>query len=209
MQINKISTKIILAISLVSILVSLSLATLSITTSAKLFDSETKEKMTLLAESKANQFNTTLQTTASSIESLKSTVANSLELDQYKTDEEYAASYDELISKLIVGTVEEHGLLSLYFYFDPDVLGRPYSISHGLDENSNIIRKDQLPASDYNRDDEGMDWFYDPIINESATWMDPYFWEAHQKNIISYTVPIIQDGLVIGIAGADIDFSIF
>ena len=209
MKINKISTKIILAISLVSIVVSLSLATLSITTSAKLFDSETQEKMTLLAESKANQFNTTLQSTASSIENLKSTVASSLDLEKYKTDEEYVAMYDELISNLIVGSVEEDKLLSLYFYFDPDVLGRPYSISHGLDENSKIIRKDQLAPEAYDRDDEGMDWFYDPIIKQSAIWMDPYFWEAHQKNIISYTVPIIQDGLVIGIAGADIDFAIF
>ncbi len=188
---------------------SLSLTTLSIHTSSKLFDSETKEKMILLAESKANQFNTILQTTTSSIESLSSTVSSSLELENYKTDAEYALEYDDLISKLIVGDLEKHGLLGLYFYFNPDTLGRPYSISHGLDENSQIIRKSQLPVENYKEDNKDMDWFYDPMTTNAPVWSDPYFWKAHKKNIISYTVPVVIDGVVIGMAGADIDFAIF
>lgn len=208
MNTNKISTKIILAISLVSIIVSLSLTYLSITNSSKLLKSEAKDKMTLLAEARANQFNSTLHQTTNSIENLGSTVTSSLDLDKFENDEEYIAMYDDLISKIVIGNVEEHGLLSLYFYFDPELIGRPYSISYGLKE-STVKRNDQLPIEQFDENDEGMDWFYDPIKDNTSIWSKPYFWDAHQKTIISYTLPVYQGDTLIGIVGGDIDFAIF
>lgn len=208
MNTNKISTKIILAISIVSIIVSLSLTYLSITNSSRLLKSEAKDKMTLLAEARANQFNATLQQTTNSIENLGSTVTSSLDLDKFENDEEYIAMYDDLISKIVIGNVEEHGLLSLYFYFDPELIGRPYSISYGQ-ADSTVKRNDQLPIEQYDENDEGMDWFYDPIRDKTSVWSKPYFWDAHQKTIISYTLPIYQNDTLIGIVGGDIDFSIF
>ncbi|AFS79610.1 methyl-accepting chemotaxis protein Mcp [Gottschalkia acidurici 9a] len=208
MKLQRISTKIISAITVISIVLSLSITYLSISNSSQLLKAEASDKMSLLAESKSNQFNVTLANTTSSIESLRSTISNSLDLESLKKDSEYIAEYDNLISKIIIGDVKEHKLLSMYFYFHPELINNSYSISYGS-KDSTVTRNDQLDIEQFNKNNKDMGWFYDPLRKGKGVWSDPYFWEAHNKTIISYTVPVYQGDILIGVVGADMDFNIF
>lgn len=208
MKLQNISTKIILSITLLSIILSLSITYLSLDNSSKLLKDEASDKMLLLAEAKSNQFNSTLIDTTSSIENLGATIASSIDLQNIKDNSEYIKDYDNLLSKIISGNVEKQNLLSLYFYFDPELLGTSYSISYGI-KDSKVSRNPQLSIEQFDKSSKDMGWFYDPINKKEAVWSDPYFWESHNKTIISYTIPVYQGDVLVGVAGADIDFGIF
>ena len=49
-------------------------------------------------------------------------------------------------------------------------------------------------------------WYYIPVQNGTATWMDPYLNANIDVYMISYVVPIFVDGVSVGIVGMDIDF---
>ena len=58
------------------------------------------------------------------------------------------------------------------------------------------------------RDDtEHVGWYYIPVKNGKATWMDPYLNSNVNVYMISYVVPIMIDNEAIGVVGMDIDFN--
>lgn len=57
----------------------------------------------------------------------------------------------------------------------------------------------------YDKDDiEHVGWYYIPIANGKETWIDPYYNQNMDQEIISYVIPIILDNQVIGVVGMDI-----
>ena len=57
-------------------------------------------------------------------------------------------------------------------------------------------------------DTEHVGWFYTPLANKKATWMEPYFNANISKTIISYVVPFyLKNGDNYGVTGVDFDFA--
>ena len=73
------------------------------------------------------------------------------------------------------------------------------------DEMVASIPPDLTDISQYDSDDmEHVGWYYQPIANGKETWINPYYNQNMDEEIISYVIPIIIDGNVIGIVGMDI-----
>lgn len=57
----------------------------------------------------------------------------------------------------------------------------------------------------YDEEDiEHVGWYYIPIANGKETWMNPYYNQNMDEEIISYVIPIIIDEKTIGVVGMDI-----
>jgi methyl-accepting chemotaxis protein len=50
-------------------------------------------------------------------------------------------------------------------------------------------------------------WYYIPVANKAPLWMDPYLNANINVYMISYVVPLYENGTSVGILGMDIDFS--
>ena len=50
-------------------------------------------------------------------------------------------------------------------------------------------------------------WFYEPVESQAATWIDPYFSSKCNALVISYSVPIYKDDVLVGVVGIDMDFN--
>lgn len=49
-------------------------------------------------------------------------------------------------------------------------------------------------------------WYYIPVANKAPLWMDPYLNANINVYMISYVVPLYENGTSVGIIGMDIDF---
>ena len=49
-------------------------------------------------------------------------------------------------------------------------------------------------------------WYYIPVANKAPLWMDPYLNANINVYMISYVVPLYENGTSVGILGMDIDF---
>ena len=50
-------------------------------------------------------------------------------------------------------------------------------------------------------------WYYIPVANKAPLWMDPYLNANINVYMISYVIPLYENGTSVGIIGMDIDFS--
>ena len=96
-------------------------------------------------------------------------------------------------------------IISCYMTFNPEIVGdgtqgflycRNYA---GMFEESEVT--DVLAFSEGNMNEVG--WFYHPLENREAMWIDPYYCPACDAVVISYVVPVYKDNVLVGVAGVD------
>ncbi len=77
-------------------------------------------------------------------------------------------------------------------------------------EESQFMENYITDVSLYDENDvEHVGWYYEPIKAGKAIWMHPYYNKNIDIEMISYVVPLLKDGTVIGVIGMDIDFTLF
>lgn len=97
------------------------------------------------------------------------------------------------------------GAVSVYYYLNPEINGEKQGVWIVQDESGNFIDNEMTDISKYSKEDiEHVGWYYIPIANEKETWINPYYNRNMDEEIISYVIPIIIDGEIIGVVGMDI-----
>ena len=105
--------------------------------------------------------------------------------------------------RAIAGTLKP---LDLYTWFDPDELHRSRTITVSDTQRDGVYEVEQ--EYDYTWDDiisEGWTFFSEPKEN-GTNWTDPYFWEAFDVDLFSYTKALNFNGRFIGVTGIDVSF---
>ena len=97
------------------------------------------------------------------------------------------------------------GAVSVYYRLSPDMQEGKHGVWLMKDVNGEFIECEMTDISQYDRDDvEHVGWYYEPIANGKETWMNPYYNMNANLEMISFVIPIIHDGNVIGVVGMDI-----
>ena len=101
------------------------------------------------------------------------------------------------------------GAVSVYYCLTSggwDKLQGVWLVQH---ETGDFIEHTVTDISLYDQNDiEHVGWYYIPIANGKETWIDPYYNQNMKEEIISYVIPIIIDGNVMGVVGMDIATSL-
>lgn len=78
----------------------------------------------------------------------------------------------------------------------------------------NIIEGDtikQMQVSDLNKyaqdDTKNVSWYYSAVRAGEPVWLEPYKFPGHDKQMISYTIPLYCETELLGVLGFDMDFS--
>lgn len=71
-----------------------------------------------------------------------------------------------------------------------------------------VIKEMQVTdLSKYSENDEqNVSWYYTAVRAGEPVWLKPYYFPGHNKQMISYTIPMYVDSELLGVLGFDMDF---
>lgn len=126
-------------------------------------------------------------------------------------DKDYFQTYEKEMNTVVIKATEDiPGLVASYIRYDPFLTyGTSGTFFTDVDNDGKpeAVTPTDLAAYDPS-DMEHVGWFYTPLKNKKATWMEPYFNANINKTIISYVSPVyLQSGKDFGVLGVDFDFA--
>ena len=206
---KKIRYKILIPVTIIIILMAFTLTYVSINQSTSNIKKESKDKLTSMSGSYANNFNTTLKSIESKANSIHSLVKSTFDFNKLKSNKNYMKNYKEQISPTIKKISENtDGILGAYVFFNPEVIKEAHDIYYADENNSgNFVKQKELNKKAYTRDSESMSWFYKPYDKKHAIWTDTFYWESLDLNMFSFAKAIIINGKHVGTIGIDIKFN--
>lgn len=210
---KSIKTKITLAVILCALLSGFICGGISIINVTRTSYENSQDEMALKCLQQSGEINGMLQRVAQSVDTVYNIAVKDLEdLQEFKSSEEYVEAYTkEIENVLLEAAANTEGALTAYIRYNPEFT-EPTS---GLffTRNSDEEEFESVTPTDFSMYDENdlehVGWYYIPVQNQEATWMEPYLNSNINIYMISYVIPIYIDGESVGIIGMDIDFSKF
>ena len=152
----------------------------------------------------------TISNIESSVKILSEVILDNMDdIERFKNDSSYVEEYGENVEKIVKKFGDNtEGAISLYVMFNPELINSTSGIIYSKFNSEDELKKiTPIDFIQYSSDDiENIEWYYLPIKNKQAMWIDPYFDDDKDLYVISYVIPLFKDGETIGIVGMDIDF---
>ena len=178
----------------------------------KVVDTDSAEIMNLNCSEMANKLDEQFARIEQSVETFALYATQQIEsVERLKKDRAYLNEYTHKLETLADNIANNTaGAVSVYARFNPEYW--PSTSGLFLNKTSPRGNFQSLTPTDfshYSPDDvEHVGWYYIPIENGKATWMEPYLNKNIYIYMISYVIPIYLDDTVIGVVGMDIDFDV-
>lgn len=206
---KKISSKIIIAIIMCCISIAAILGIVSLNVANKIIDKEATEKLNYMSESNVEKLNRKIIVSEDILNDLSSNIVSTFNLEELKKDPQYLNKYKDALVPVVKKYSESNkSYLSMYVFFNPDLIGQAADISFVNTKNSgNLERQQELLKEQYNQDNKNMAWYYEAIKHKKGMWSNPHTSSSVNLSVVSYTVPIFKDDTLIGVAGLDLNFA--
>ncbi len=166
--------------------------------------------MEMAAQICVDDLNATISGIEQSVDFLSDLVGKNFDQDSFKKDKGYADAYTEQIKDTVVDfALNTEGAITVYVRYNPEYSNPTSGIfATRTSTNEEFALLTPTDFSMYEKDDlSHVGWYYVPVENGSATWMEPYVNENINVYMISYIVPLFgEDGESIGVVGMDIAF---
>lgn len=178
--------------------------------SASISSEDAGEMLVMHSSSVSQEIDSTLSGIEQSVDTLAQIAQQSLtDVNRFRTDASYVESYTNQIRPIALEFANNtEGALTYYIRYNPDFTSPTSGIF--ASRNSDSASFTQLTPTDfsiYDKNDAAhVGWYYIPVQNGKATWMDPYLNSNINVYMISYVVPIYVNNVSIGVVGMDIDF---
>jgi methyl-accepting chemotaxis protein len=206
-----IKAKIILSIVACTTLITLIVGGSSIYNSSKIIKQQSINNLSLIADTKTQEFNVIINTVENAVSNLSATITSSFDINKLDKDVEYIKQSQERIGKLVksFGEVSD-GTMSVYFYINPEFTKGVYG-SWFVDEKNDgkFVPQPLGTLEDFTPGNEDMAWYYEPVNAKKALWLDPYVDPNLNISMISYVMPIYSGDNLLGVVGMDVEFSYF
>lgn len=208
---KKLSRKIVFAIVACCTVVALLVGGTSILKSSQLIQKEAEDKLLMLVENHANEFNITVSEVECAVQGLAAAASSSFHQEAAKTDPGYGMQYQQSIEEMTkkFGELTKGGM-SAYVYINPELTNGVYGAWYAHTVGSSNFEKQQLGTLDiFTESNPDMAWYYKAIRGGKPMWLEPYVDADLNTEMVSYVVPMYQGSTLIGAAGIDINFDYF
>jgi len=207
---KRIGLKILLAIIICSITTSTILCVVSIKRASSVMNEEAEKMLSYASEKYANRLNIDFKNTEGLVDSLAATVSVTFDPAKHKADDAYFKEYKAYLDEIIKETLQYSDIAyGLYFTFSPELTdptqeevwyafddaGVPQAIAPDLSVNARDFTD---PAAEH------MQYYFQPILQQKGVWTGPYVDSDVDLEMLSYTRAVYADGILVGVAGADI-----
>ncbi|MDD3168565.1 MAG: ATP-binding protein [Eubacteriales bacterium] len=207
---KKISLRILLAIIICSITTSTVLFVVSIKRTSSVMSEEVEQMLSYASEKYSNQLSIYFKNTESLVDSLAANVSVTFDPSRHQEDDTYFKGYKTYLNGIIKETLQYSDIAyGLYFTFNPD-LTFPTQEEVWYAFNEEGIPQAVMPDLSLNARDftepiaDNMQYYFQPILEKNGTWTGPYVDSDVNLEMLSYSRAVYVDGILIGVAGADI-----
>lgn len=206
---KKIRIQIALAIIGSCLLLSFVLSFISSRESLALLNEESRDKLKNLSSSYANEFGIEIKMIENTVKMLHSTVYTTFDIDRFESSpKDYQKTYFDFLDSIIYeSTQTDNGIQGIYFTLNPELLNEWHEIWYADVEGLGEYEKYDMSVSDIsevNPDNEDYKYYFEPVSKMTGVWLSPYYDGLLEVYMISYVEPIVKDGVLIGIIGADL-----
>jgi len=175
---------------------------------------EDTDKIMLATESSiSSDINAYLSKIEQSVDTVAEVAQSNLDdFNKFKTDKKYVTEYTNDIEHILFSAAgNTDGAICAYIRYNPDFTEPTSGLF--LTRNSTSEPFQSVTPTDFSTFDKTdiahVGWYYTPVNNGGPTWMNPYLNENVGIYMISYVVPLFNNGENVGIVGMDIDFTVF
>ena len=208
---KSVRLKIILGIIVCSLITAAIVGALSIRSTMRITENDSKKNMNYQAKALANNINASITRAEQSVNTLADIVTDKLDEKQFFSDKTYADKFtSEILDVVYKFSERTEGTITSYIRYNPEY-SNPTSgcflTRDKIDDPFTAVTPTDFSMYDPS-DAEHVGWYYIPVQNGAPLWMDPYLNSNINVYMISYVVPIYsEDGTSIGIVGMDIAFN--
>ena len=210
MKRRRISSKIMILIIACSLFTACLIGSFSLYQGTKYIKIEANDKLIYMARSYANEFSQTFERAETYVDSLRSAVIATFDMNAFRNDPDYidkfCKEFNVIMDKYIS---QKNDALEVYITFN---FTEKFYLIWYVDTSGNGVLKQvevnhTYSSSEAIHDWEGINYIFATTKREEPLWVGPYKdFRFEDLTPISYVAPIIIDGTVIGVAGMDIDF---
>ena len=192
----------ILILVVSSVLISaLFIMTIAFFNYGRIVENDSREIMQLMCSEKRQTIDEKLLNIKQSVHTLYHFAAE--QIGKTKDIWSNETNYEEHISRMkaLMATTVKYtdGAVSVYYYINPSLKGVKQGAWLLRDVDGEFAECEMTDISQYDKDDvEHVGWYYIPASNKEETWINPYFNQNMGEEIISYVIPVIIEGEVIG-----------
>ncbi|MBC5580214.1 diguanylate cyclase [Anaerofilum sp. BX8] len=175
-------------------------------------DRDSAQIMNLLCSEKAGELDGLFSRIEQSVKTLALYASEQLDsLDRLKNDADYREAYTARLTDVAVNAADNtEGALAVYVRFNPTFAPPTSGLFWSRTTRNGSFQK--LVPTDFSTyspsDDEHVGWYYIPVNNGCATWMEPYYNQNIDVQMVSYVIPLYRDNETVGVVGMDIDFGV-
>ncbi len=206
---KSIRMKITVAIVICSLITASVISFLSISDTRKLSNAAAENELVLTCENTGEEINALISRIEQSVNTLSDIAMGKLEFSKFKNNNAYVTDYTNgLLEDFYTFAEHTDGAITAYIRYNPEFTEPTSGIF--LTRNNTQSAFDSVTPTDFSMydpsDSAHVGWYYIPVANKAPLWMDPYLNANINVYMISYVVPLYENGTSVGIIGMDIDF---
>lgn len=168
---------------------------------------EAEDKLLLTTQATARELDNYFEAQVSSTQAIRNMIVSTYDIHQSKLDPEYLEKYRALIGPAIKGSGETTpGCVAAYFWLDPSSANSSYVLSYNQKPGTGEF--EALPNPGFEQFDSSrpdMVWYYQAISAQHGIWTGPFASTRVGRTLLSYSVPVIKDGITLGVVGQALD----
>lgn len=208
---SKLSNRIVLAITLLTILVSFAMGYVIIDRAFDIVEKESRQKLIEMAHRIGSEFDYEVREVENIREQVNNLVETTIDLAALRIDPNYMDKYKDQIAPIIERMASNAKVSrSVYVFFDPALDGKANDVWYAdLHGTGRVFRQEEFDMSFYENPSPEKDWYFKAKELKRPYWTDPYRGNASFDShliYISHTAPIYVDNKFVGVAGADFYF---
>lgn len=206
---KSIRMKITVAIVICSLITASIISLLSISDTRELSNAAAENELVLTCDNTGREINALISRIEQSVDTLTDIAMEKMDFSKFKNNNAYVEEYtDGLLEEFFTFAEHTDGAITAYIRYNPEFTEPTSGIF--LTRNDTQSAFESVTPTDFSMYDPSdaahVGWYYIPVANKAPLWMDPYLNANINVYMISYVVPLYENGTSVGILGMDIDF---
>ena len=206
---KSIRMKITVAIVVCSLITASIISLLSISDTRELSNAAAENELVLTCDNTGREINALISRIEQSVDTLTDIAVEKMDFSKFKNNNAYVEEYTNgLLEEFFTFAEHTDGAITAYIRYNPEFTEPTSGIF--LTRNDTQSAFESVTPTDFSMYDPSdaahVGWYYIPVANKAPLWMDPYLNANINVYMISYVVPLYENGTSVGILGMDIDF---
>ncbi len=206
---KSIRMKITVAIVVCSLITASIISILSISDTRELSNTAAENELVLTCDNTGREINALISRIEQSVDTLTDVAMEKMDFSKFQNNNAYVEEYTNgLLQEFITFAEHTDGAITAYIRYNPEFTEPTSGIFLTRNDTQSVF--DSVTPTDFSMYDPSdaahVGWYYIPVANKAPLWMDPYLNANINVYMISYVVPLYENGTSVGILGMDIDF---